>query len=459
VVVARGLPAAGLDLLAERFEVDAGELTLDRDELLRRVPGAAAIIADPTVPVDVELLDAAGPSLRVVANFAVGYDNVDLDECRDRGVVVTNTPDVLTNATAELALALMLAAARRLGEAERLLRRGGWTGWEPEQLLGRELSGATVGIVGLGRIGTRVAELLQGFESELLYTARSAGAHSIWAEARLGLERVELDELVARADFVTLHVPLTPVTRHLVDAALLERFKPGAVLVNTARGGLVEARALASALRRTRRVRARARGGAGAARAGERRAAAARGLGDRLDQGRDGPARRRERDRGACGEAAPGAGFPLAARIPRASARRPDRVETNLLAIWEKRPLAGLDIRAPMSHDARRGWTLSSTRTSQASPPEAAGPHASRAARTASSTSRCSAPSRRRSRARPTGRRTRTASGRLSSSRSCSARSAGRSPSRSSPLTPERGRPDRPFLRAGARSSARRPCR
>jgi glyoxylate reductase len=252
VVVARGLPAAGLDLLAKRFELDAGELTLDREELLRRVPGAAAIIADPTVPVDVELLDAGGPSLRVVANFAVGYDNVDLDACRDRGVVVTNTPDVLTNATAELALALMLAAARRLGEAERLLRRGGWTGWEPEQLLGRELSGATVGIIGLGRIGTRVAELLQGFKTELLYTSRSVSAHNIWAEARLGLERVELDELVARADFVTLHAPLTPATRHLVDAALLERFKPGAVLVNTARGGLVEARALASALREGR---------------------------------------------------------------------------------------------------------------------------------------------------------------------------------------------------------------
>jgi glyoxylate reductase len=248
-VIARRLPAAGHELLAERFDVEEGELQLERGELLRRVPGAAAIVADPTVPVDAELLDAAGPSLRVVANFAVGYDNVDLEACREHGVVVTNTPDVLTNATAELAVTLMLAAARRIGEGERLVRSGGWTGWDPAALLGRELSGSTVGIVGLGRIGSRVAELLQGFGPKLLYSSRSARPDSIWAEARLGLERVELTELVGRADFVTLHVPLSPQTRHMVDAGLLERFKPGSVLVNTARGPLVDAKALAAALR------------------------------------------------------------------------------------------------------------------------------------------------------------------------------------------------------------------
>jgi glyoxylate reductase len=246
VVIARRLPAAGLDLLAERFDVVSGELEPDRAELLRRVAGAAAIVADPTVPVDAEVLDAAGPSLRLVANFAVGYDNVDLDACRERDVVVTNTPDVLTNATAELAVALMLAAARRLGEGERLARAGAWTGWDPAALLGRELAGATVGIVGLGRIGLRVAELLRGFEPVLLYASRSPRPEQ---ESRLGLERVELADLVARSDFVTLHAPLAPQTRHLVDAALLERFKPGAVLVNTSRGALVDAGALAAALR------------------------------------------------------------------------------------------------------------------------------------------------------------------------------------------------------------------
>ena len=251
VVVARRLPAAGLEELARRFDVDAGELSFDRDALLERVRGAAAIVADPTVPIDDELLDAAGPSLRVVANFAVGYDNVDLDACRARGVVVTNTPDVLTNATAELTVALMLAAARRLGEAERILRAGRWQGWDPAGLLGSELSHSTIGIVGLGRIGGRVAELLHGFaptgESapRMLYTGRTARPE---AEAALGVRRLPLEELVEQADVVTLHASLTPETRHLVDERLLERFKPGAILVNTSRGALVDTPALVAAL-------------------------------------------------------------------------------------------------------------------------------------------------------------------------------------------------------------------
>lgn len=220
-----------------------------RDALLRRVAGADAIVADPTVPIDAEVLDAAGPKLRVVANFAVGYDNVDVDACRSREVVVTNTPDVLTNATAELAVALMLAVARRLGEGERLLRGGRWTGWEPGQLLGRELAGAVVGIVGLGRIGTRVAELLQGFEVDLLYTARARRPE---AERLVGARYVALAELLGRADFVTLHVPLTPGTRHLIDREALARMKGGAILVNTARGGLVDDAALGAALREGR---------------------------------------------------------------------------------------------------------------------------------------------------------------------------------------------------------------
>jgi glyoxylate reductase len=210
-----------------------------------RLRGAAALVADPTVPVDGPLLDAAGPGLRIVANFAVGYDNVDLEACRERGVAVTNTPDVLTNATAELAVALMLAAARRLGEGERTVRAGRWSGWEPGQMLGRELSAAVVGIVGLGRIGTRVAELLQGFGVELLYWARTRHRET---EARLGARHAELGELLAGADFVTLHVPLTDATRHLIDERALHQMKPGAILVNTARGGLVDAAALARAL-------------------------------------------------------------------------------------------------------------------------------------------------------------------------------------------------------------------
>jgi glyoxylate reductase len=242
VVIARYLPEAGRALLAERYELDEGGVDAG---LVRRVAGANALVADPTVRVDAEVLDAAGDSLKVVANFAVGYDNIDVAACHERGVVVTNTPDVLTNATAELALALMLAAARRVGEAERMVRAGGWVGWEPTQLLGQELSGSVVGIVGLGRIGTRVAELLRGFEVTLLYAARSPNPEQ---EARLGARYVPLDELLERSDFVTLHAPLTPETRHLIDADALARMKRGAVLVNTSRGALVDTAALARAL-------------------------------------------------------------------------------------------------------------------------------------------------------------------------------------------------------------------
>ncbi len=246
VVVARTLPAAGLDRLAARFDVQCGGLPLDRAWLDEHVAGAGALVADPTVPVDGALLDRAGPSLKVVANLAVGYDNVDMEAVRRRGVIATNTPDVLTDATAELAVTLMLAAGRRVAETDRIVRRGEWTGWEPEQYLGRELSGATVGLVGLGRIGGRVAELLAGFAPRLVFTSRRRDRA---AAARHGARQVTLDELLAISDFVSLHVALTPDTRHLIDAAALARCKPGAVLVNTGRGALVDTAALVDALR------------------------------------------------------------------------------------------------------------------------------------------------------------------------------------------------------------------
>lgn len=246
VVVARALPAAGLDRLAERFDVEVGGLPFDRDWLYEHAAGAAAIVADPTVAVGADLLDAAGASLQVVANFAVGVDNIDTDAVRERGLRATNTPDVLTNATAELAVALMQAAGRRIVETDGILRRGEWAGWEPEQFLGRELGGATVGLVGFGRIGRRVAELLTGFDVRLAFTARQPmEAHAAWYSAR----RMELDDLLAVSDFVSLHVSLTPETRHLIDARALARCKPGAILVNTSRGGVVDTDALVAALR------------------------------------------------------------------------------------------------------------------------------------------------------------------------------------------------------------------
>ncbi|HYH62493.1 MAG TPA: D-glycerate dehydrogenase [Solirubrobacterales bacterium] len=246
VLICRVLLDAGRDLLVEEgYELREGGLDASLDELMDMAPGCAAIVADPTVPIGPELLEAAGSDLRVVANFAVGYDNVDLDACRERSVVVTNTPGVLTNATAELALGLTVAAARRAREAEVVLREGRWTGWDPGAMLGLELSDATFGIVGLGRIGGRYAELVRPLAGTLLYTARSPKPD---AGAELGATYVELSELLERSDVVSLHAPGGEQTRHLIGRPELEQMKAGAVLVNTARGTLVDSEALAEAL-------------------------------------------------------------------------------------------------------------------------------------------------------------------------------------------------------------------
>jgi glyoxylate reductase len=249
VAIARRLPPAGAEPLRERFDVREGGLDASRSDLLSLVEGAAALVADPTVAVDGALLRAAGPQLRVAANLAVGYDNVDVDACDAAGVIVTNTPDVLTNATAELAVGLTLAAARFVGEAERDLRAGKWRGWDPTAYRGLELSGSTVGIVGLGRIAARYAELLAGFRPTFLYTSRSRRPE---LEARLGLDPVELGELLRRADVVSLHAPATAQTRQMIGARALAEMKPTAVLVNTARGALVDLGAVAAALREGR---------------------------------------------------------------------------------------------------------------------------------------------------------------------------------------------------------------
>jgi glyoxylate reductase len=246
VLICRRLLPAGRDRLAARCELREGGLDATSEELRELASGIDAIVADPSVPVDDRLLDAAGERLRVVANFAVGYDNVDLEACRRRGIAVTNTPGVLTNATAELALALTLAAARRTGEAERELRAGRWSGWDPGALLGLELSGATFGVVGMGRIGRRYAELVRGFDGAIIYASRSPRPD---AERELGARRMALGELLHAADVVSLHVPATADTTGLIGAAELDAMRPRAVLVNTARGPLVDVDALARALR------------------------------------------------------------------------------------------------------------------------------------------------------------------------------------------------------------------
>ena len=249
VVVCRVLLPAGLDLLTDRYEVSVGGLDATRERLLELVPGASALVPDPTVPVDGELLDAAGEQLKVSANFAVGYDNVDLNACRERGVIVTNTPDVLTQATAELALALTLAAGRRMSDAERDLREGRWQGWDPAAYRGLELRGSTVGVVGMGRIGSRYAELVRALGAELVYTSRSPKPE---AERSLGAKRAELDELLRASDVVSIHAPASEETHRLIGAAELDLIGPQGVLVNTSRGPLVDADAVSEALQEGR---------------------------------------------------------------------------------------------------------------------------------------------------------------------------------------------------------------
>lgn len=197
-----------------------------------------------TMPVDAALLDSL-PGLRVVSNMAVGYDNVDLEACAARQIPVGNTPGVLTDATADLTMALLLAAARRIDEAARDAREGRWQTWTPDGWLGVELRGTTLGIVGLGKIGFAVAERARGFGVRILYASRSE--HPL--AASVGATRVSLDELLASSDFVSLHVPLTAETTGLIDAAALAKLKPGAILINTSRGGVVDQDAVVAALR------------------------------------------------------------------------------------------------------------------------------------------------------------------------------------------------------------------
>ncbi len=205
--------------------------------------GARALVPLLTTRVDGALL-ARLPRLELVASVSVGTDHIDLDACRARGVAVTNTPDVLTEATADLAFALLLAAARRVGEAERALRSGGFPPWSPGFMLGKRVSGATLGIVGFGRIGRAVARRAAGFGMHVLCTSRGPVA------AEPPAERVPLGELLARADFVSVHVPLSSATRHLIGRGELARMRPGAVLVNTSRGAVVDEAALVEALAR-----------------------------------------------------------------------------------------------------------------------------------------------------------------------------------------------------------------
>lgn len=244
VLITRRLPSSVLARLEQACDIDlyTGGETIAREELLARISGKAALICLLTDTVDRAVLDAAGPSLRIVANVAVGYNNIDVPACRARGIVATNTPDVLTNACADFTWALMLAVTRRLGEGERVVRRGEWKGWSLDYMLGMELRGKQLGIVGMGRIGRAVAERAPAFGMTVAYSARAdAGIE--------GAVRMPVDRLLSTSDIISLHCPMTPETRHLIDQKALTKMKRTAYLINTARGPVVDEAALAWALR------------------------------------------------------------------------------------------------------------------------------------------------------------------------------------------------------------------
>lgn len=248
VFITRIVPQKGLDLILSEPDIEAEvwpeELPPPREVLLEKVAGVDGLYCLLTEKIDEELLDAAGPQLQVVSLMAVGYDSVDVAACTRRGIPVGNTPGVLTEATADLTLALLLATARQLARAAEAVKAGQWRTWEPLGYTGPDVYGSTVGIIGLGRIGLAVARRLYGFNVRLLYYSRRPAR----AAAEVGATWVDLDTLLAESDFVTLHTPSTPETRHFINAERLRQMKPTATLINTARGDVVDQHALIEAL-------------------------------------------------------------------------------------------------------------------------------------------------------------------------------------------------------------------
>jgi glyoxylate reductase len=251
IFLTRALPSPVMIELKRRFRLEWNrrDRPLSTRELRLGVRNAEGLIAMLSDPIDATVM-AAGPKLRIIANYAVGYNNIDLADAWRRGIDVTNTPGVLTEATADLTWALILAAVRRLPEGEALVRSGRWSGWAPTQMVGGEIYGKTIGIIGMGRIGQAVARRAQGFAMDIIYYSRKR--LPLIKEIVLGARYLPLKTLLREADVVTLHLPLTKQSHHLIDGASLRLMKPTAYLINTARGPVVDQSALMRVLAQKR---------------------------------------------------------------------------------------------------------------------------------------------------------------------------------------------------------------
>jgi glyoxylate reductase len=249
IFVTQPIPSAGLEVLRRaypNFQMNPDERVLPRTELLEKIKGCDAILSLLTDKMDGEVLDTAGPQLKVVANMAVGFDNIDLAAAAARGVLATNTPGVLTDATADHAWALLFSVARRIPESEKFLRAGKFKSWGPLLFLGGDITGRTLGIIGAGRIGHAVAMKSRGFNMRVLYADE---VHNPIIEKEIGARKASVEELLRESDYVSVHVPLLPGTKHLINAQSLRLMKKTAYLINTSRGPVVDEAALAEALK------------------------------------------------------------------------------------------------------------------------------------------------------------------------------------------------------------------
>jgi glyoxylate reductase len=250
IFVTRAIPEKGFEIIRDFCDVDLwpNELPPARDELLQHIRGVDGLLSLLTDKIDGEVMDEAGPQLKVISNLAVGFDNIDVNAATARKIPVGNTPDVLTDATADFAFALMMAVARRIPEAERYVHEGKWKTWGPMTLLGVDLKGATLGLIGFGRIGQAMARRAAGFDMRVIYYDPSETKPDAEFKAR----RVDFETLLKESDFISLHTPLTSDTRHLINPEAFSKMKSSAVLINTARGPVVDPDALYEALRENR---------------------------------------------------------------------------------------------------------------------------------------------------------------------------------------------------------------